>query len=132
MIGRVTTIGRETRGQATIHDLTIDTGVDPPLQAYLVTHGGPSGPGVLAWHWFDTAADDSDRTQFLDEAVELAGLGVTTLLPQGRFPWAIAPTTAGADIAAIEAEVGRIHAGFELLRSKREELPKRKHGNVPL
>ena len=27
---------------------------------------------------------------------------------------------------------GKVIAGFELLRSKREELPKRKHGNVPL
>jgi acetyl-CoA carboxylase carboxyltransferase component len=26
----------------------------------------------------------------------------------------------------------KLIAGFELLRSKREELPKRKHGNVPL
>ena len=26
----------------------------------------------------------------------------------------------------------KLVAGLELLRSKREELPKRKHGNVPL
>ena len=26
----------------------------------------------------------------------------------------------------------KLIAGLELLRSKREELPKRKHGNVPL
>ena len=26
----------------------------------------------------------------------------------------------------------KLVAGFDLLRSKREELPKRKHGNVPL
>ena len=26
----------------------------------------------------------------------------------------------------------KLMAGLELLRSKREELPKRKHGNVPL
>jgi acetyl-CoA carboxylase carboxyltransferase component len=26
----------------------------------------------------------------------------------------------------------KLIAGFELLRSKREELPQRKHGNVPL
>jgi hypothetical protein len=114
---RATSVGRETRGAATVDDLAIDAGEDPPLQAYLVTHDGPPGPAVLAWHWFDTAADDSDRTQFLDEAVQLAGLGVTTLLPQGRFPWSTPPTTADADVAAIRAEVARIHAGFELLRA---------------
>ena len=27
---------------------------------------------------------------------------------------------------------GKVVAGFDLLRSKREELPKRKHGNMPL
>ena len=26
----------------------------------------------------------------------------------------------------------KLIAGFEMLRSKREELPKRKHGNIPL
>ena len=26
----------------------------------------------------------------------------------------------------------KVIAGFEMLRSKREELPKRKHGNIPL
>ena len=113
----ITSTGQQTRGAATIHDLAIDAGIDPPIVAYLVTHDGPPGPAVLAWHWFDTEAEDSDRTQFLDEAVELAGLGVTTLLPQGRFPWASPPTTASADVAAIEAEVARIHAGIGLLRA---------------
>ena len=120
MTVRVTTVGREARGSAVIEDLAIDAGVDPPLVAYRVTPdgtSGPPGPALLAWHWFDTQADDSDRTQFLDEAVELAGLGVTTLLPQGRFPWASAPSGAAADVAAIEAEVARIHAGLDVLRA---------------
>ena len=79
------------------------------------TPAAPSGAAVLAWHWLDTEAPDGDRTQFLDEAVELAGLGVTSLLPQGRFPWSIAPSTAAADAAAIEAEVDRLLVGLELL-----------------
>jgi pimeloyl-ACP methyl ester carboxylesterase len=120
MTVRVTSVGREARGSAVIEDLGIDAGVDPPLVAYRVTPdgtSGPPGPALLAWHWFDTQADDSDRTQFLDEAVELAGLGVTTLLPQGRFPWASAPSGAAGDVAAIEAEVARIHAGLDVLRA---------------
>jgi pimeloyl-ACP methyl ester carboxylesterase len=115
MTVRATTVGRETRGPAAVDDLAIEAGVDPPLQAFLVAPERATGPAVLAWHWFDTAADDSDRTQFLDEAVELAGLGITSLLPQGRFPWATAPTGATADRAAIEAEVERLHAGVGLL-----------------
>ncbi len=112
-----TTVGSERRGPAVIDDLILETGDDPPVPAYLVRHDGPPGPGLLAWHWFDTQADDSDRTQFLDEAVELAALGVTSLLPQGRFPWSGAPTGAAADVAAIEAEVERLHAGLDVLRA---------------
>ena len=50
------------------------------MAAYLVGPESPAtdpGPALLAWHWFDTEAPDGDRTQFLDEAVTLAGLGVT-------------------------------------------------------
>lgn len=112
-----TSVGSERRGPAVIDDVILETGDDPPFPAYLVTHDGPPGPAVLAWHWFDTDADDSDRTQFLDEAVELAAVGVSTLLPQGRFPWSQPPTGAAADVAAIEAEVARLHAGLDVLRT---------------
>ena len=65
------------------------------------------------------APDDNDRTQFLDEAAELAGRGRhVCLLPQGRFPWSDAPDRAAADRAAIEAEVGRLHAGLDLLAAR--------------
>ena len=95
-----TKLGSETRGEARISDLTYEGRDGQPVSAYLVTPEGPaaatpaapSGAAVLAWHWLDTEAPDGDRTHFLDEAVELAGLGVTSLLPQGRFPWSIAPS----------------------------------------
>jgi hypothetical protein len=127
-------IGRETRGPVVIDDIAIDAGDDPPIVAFLVTPGSPEGgagadrppgPAILAWHWFDTAAEDSDRTQFVDEAVELAGDGVTSLLPQGRFPWSSPPTGAAADRAAIEGEVARIHAGVAMLRALPTVDPRR-------
>lgn len=114
---RSTSVGREQRGPIVIDDLVIETGDDPPLQGFLVTPGDARGPAMLAWHWFDTEAPDGDRTQFLDEAVSLAALGVTSLLPQGRFPWATPPSGAAADRAAVEAEVARLHAGLALLRT---------------
>ncbi len=126
-------IGRETRGSVVIDDIAIDAGDDPPLEAFLVAPRypdggavhGPPGPAVLAWHWFDTAADDNDRSQFVDEAVELAGRGVTSLLPQGRFPWSTSPTGADADRGAIEGEVARIHAGVAVLRALASVDPSR-------
>ena len=110
----------ESRAGARIDDLAYDGPDGRPVAAYLVGPESPAtdpGPALLAWHWFDTEAPDGDRTQFLDEAVTLAGLGVTSLLPQGRFPWAAAPSGATADRAAIEAEVARLHAGLALLRT---------------
>src|SRR5688500_15112326 len=56
------------RDGARIHDMSI-----AGAQAYLVEPiDGGRGPAILFLHWFDTEAPDGNRTQFLDEAVELA------------------------------------------------------------
>jgi pimeloyl-ACP methyl ester carboxylesterase len=118
---RVTEIATEARDGARIDDITYPGPDGEPVVAYLISPAAPApdpGPAVLAWHWLDTEAPDGDRTQFVDEAVALAGFGVTSLLPQGRFPWTEAPTTATADVAAIEAEVGRLHLGLELVSGR--------------
>jgi dienelactone hydrolase len=118
----------ELRDGARVDDICYDGPAGDPVTAYLVQPAAPAaqpGPGVLAWHWFDTEAPDGDRTQFLDEAVTLAGLGVTSLLPQGRFPWTTPPSGAAADHAAIEAEVARLHAGLALLGSLSTVDPQR-------
>ena len=111
--------GVEHRGDVAIEDLTFEGPDRTPAEAFLVrperTAGEPGCAGILAWHWFDTNAPDGDRTQFVDEAVELARAGAVTLLPQGRFPWAQAPTGSTADAAAIRAEVGRIRRGLDIL-----------------
>jgi dienelactone hydrolase len=104
-----------------VEDLTYPGDDGLPVEAYLVRPAadtsGTSGPaaGLLAWHWFDTGAPDGDRTQFLEEADELAHAGVITLLPQGRFPWHEAPVRAADDLARIRAEVGRLRHGLDLL-----------------
>ena len=92
------------------------------VEAFLVSPSRPlgqsPGPGVLMWHWLDSRAPDGNRTQFLDEASELATEGVVSLLPQGRFPWSVAPSGATADRQEIEAEMARLLAGRELLRER--------------
>ena len=121
----LTVVSSEARDRALVDDVGFDGPDGSPVEAYLVRpadgdgegRGGGDGAAVLFWHWFDTQAPDGDRTQYLDEAAGLAGLRVTSLLPQGRFPWATPPTGAAADVAAIEAEVARLHAGIALLRS---------------
>ena len=109
---------RVRRGDALIEDIGYAAPDGSTVEAYLVAPadaGTTHGAGVVFWHWFDPKAPDGDRTQFLDEAVDLAGDGVVSLLPQGRFPWASDPSGAEADVAAIEAEVARCRAGIDLI-----------------
>jgi dienelactone hydrolase len=46
---------------------------------------GPAQPAVLFVHWYEPPRPTSNRTEFLAEAVELAGSGVTSLLID--TPW---------------------------------------------
>ena len=105
------------RGDAVVEDGTYAGPDSEPVEAFLVRpdDGDARAAGIVAWHWFDPKAPDGDRTQFVDEAVQLASLGVVTLLPQGRFPWAGDPSGSTADTAAIQAEVGRLRSGVDLL-----------------
>jgi len=113
--------GPEPRGAAIVEDTRYRGPDGLDVEAYLVrpaTTGRPPGPGLLMWHWLDTDAPDGNRTQYLDEAAELASAGVVALLPQGRFPWQIAPDNAAADTAGIRAEVARLRAGLDLLAAR--------------
>jgi pimeloyl-ACP methyl ester carboxylesterase len=103
------------RNGVRVHDIEVaDT------EAYLVEPlDGGRGPALLFLHWFDTEAPDGNRTQFLDEAGELARThGVVSILPQGRFPWSSPPTDAGVDADRIRAEVARHRAAINLLAAR--------------
>jgi dienelactone hydrolase len=71
-------VGTETRGAATVRDITF-VGTKDPIKAYLVV---PTTPGphaaILYVHWFGDPKT-TNRTQFLDEAVALASRGVVSL-----------------------------------------------------
>ena len=97
---------------ARIHDVRV-----ADAEAYLVEpSGGGGGPAVLFLHWFDTEAPDGNRTQFLDEATELArDEGFVSILPQGQFPWSGAPVDAASDADRIRNEVARHRAAVDLL-----------------
>jgi pimeloyl-ACP methyl ester carboxylesterase len=137
-------ISTEARGAALVDDLRFDGPDGLEVEAYLVraaattvpgaspepaalrgTEPDARGAGILMWHWLDDQAPDGDRTQFLDEAADLAARGAVCLLPQGRFPWTTPPTGAAADSAAILAEVGRLRAGLDLLAARPEVDPAR-------
>ncbi|MES1168863.1 MAG: hypothetical protein ABUL61_06800, partial [Oleiharenicola lentus] len=72
--------GSETRGGAVVRDITF-TPAGSPVKAYLVTPASGSGPhaAILYVHWLGEPKT-TNRTEFLDEAVALAGRGVVSLL----------------------------------------------------
>ena len=121
--------GTEARGGALIED-AVFPGLDGlDVEAYLVhpasAGAGASRAGIVMWHWLDAEAPDGDRTQYLDEAADLATAGAVCLLPQGRFPWTTPPTESVADAAAIHAEVARLRAGLDLLVARPDVDPDR-------
>ena len=69
----------EQRGDVTVRDITFPPGPGRETKAYLVVPKG-NGPfaGILWVHWL--GEEKSNRTQFLDEAVELAPKGTVSLL----------------------------------------------------
>jgi pimeloyl-ACP methyl ester carboxylesterase len=112
----------EPRGGALVDGVTFDGPDGEPVEAYVVrpveASADHSFAGLVMWHWLDSEAPDRNRTQFLDEATDLAATGAVCLLPQGRFPWLAPPTGSTADRAAILAEVGRLRAALDLLTAR--------------
>jgi hypothetical protein len=124
-MNEIRVLGSSNREGAVVDDVVYRGPDGLDVEAYLVRpaepRGGPArrpGPGLLMSHWLDSEAPDGDRTQYLDEAAGLASAGVVALLPQGRFPWQIAPDNAAADTAEIRAEVARLRAGLDLLAAR--------------
>ena len=100
---------------ARVHDISFED-----RTAWLVEPmDGGRGAAMLWLHWFDTEAPDGNRDQFLDEASAMArDHGVVSILPQGRFPWSVAPTDAEADLATIRAEADGLRAAADLLAAR--------------
>jgi len=80
-------IERKTKSQRGVEvaDVVYDAG-DRKVSAFLVRPQGKPRAAVLWAHWYGEEAD-TNRTEFLPDAVALAKDGVLSLLPQGLFPW---------------------------------------------
>jgi len=79
----VKAVGTERRAGVRIDDVTFaSVAGGEPVQAYVVRPEGGSGPfaGVLFVHWYAPKHPNSNRTQFLKEAEDLARKGTVSLL----------------------------------------------------
>jgi dienelactone hydrolase len=81
-------VGSEKREGVTVSDLEYSA-AGRRVPAYLVV---PKAPGphaaILYVNWYAPGEENSNRREFLDEAVELADHGVVSILPEILFPWA--------------------------------------------
>jgi dienelactone hydrolase len=101
-------------------DIVFDGGEIGVSEAYLVApmphaDGDDSGPALLWFHWLEGGSPTSNRTEFLDEAREMAGRGVTSLLVQGTLPWLQRPSSIARDVPLIEAQVRMLRRAVDLL-----------------
>jgi dienelactone hydrolase len=110
---------RTDEGSVLIQDVSIDVRHGHPVAAYIVRPTGQQKPsseaGVLWLHWLGQIR--SDRTEFLGEAVSLARRGVVSVLPQGEFPWAVAPSGNRSDVGKVTRQVRAFHAALRRLEA---------------
>ena len=97
------------------------------MQAWLVHPAGKSKkhrPRRCLWlHWLGEINDD--RSEYLSEAVSLAGKGVVSVLPQGYFPWVPNPDGTTGDVTLVENQVAALRAALDRLASEARGRPDR-------
>ncbi len=110
--------GVEHRDGVSIRDITFAGPLRPRIQAYLVAPGS-DGPfaGILFGHWFEPCAPNGNRTQFVDEAVDLARSGVVSLLVDMLFPWHASPSAndAGYDRNLVVQQIVELRRALDVL-----------------
>jgi dienelactone hydrolase len=103
-----------------VDDVRVPVPGQQPVPAYLVRPAGTLKPGshagILFLHWLGQI--HSDRTEFLAEAIQLAPRGAVSLLPQGVFPWQVAPSGTPGDVTAIKRQLAVFQACLNWLLSK--------------
>lgn len=76
-------VNQQPKGAALVRQFTFATPFNRRRAAYLVRPATPLQepmPVILYVHWYEPESPDSNRTQFLDEAVQLGGKGVVSML----------------------------------------------------
>ena len=110
-----------------VEDISIRVPGQDPVQAWFVHPSRKakkhSAPAVLWLHWLGEI--NNDRSEYLSEAVGLAGQGVYSVLPQGYFPWVPNPDGTPGDVTLVENQVAAFRAALRRLASERAVDPQR-------
>jgi len=112
---------RPDAGQVVVEDISIPVPGQSPVQAYLVRPAGQlkqsSAAGVLWLHWLGEI--NNDRSEYLPEAITLAGEGVVSVLPLGYFPWVPNPDGTTGDVTLVENQVAAFSSALDRLAGVR-------------
>jgi dienelactone hydrolase len=112
----------KSQGGAEVVDVTFTAG-DRKVSAYLVRPQGKPRAAVLWAHWFGEEAN-TNRTEFLPDAVALAKDGVVSLLPQGLFPWQEQVSEdASLDKQLAIEQIVQLRRGLDLLQKEAGDVP---------
>jgi dienelactone hydrolase len=107
---------------AAVADVTFDAG-DRKVSAFLVRPQGKPKAAVLWAHWYGEEAN-TNRTEFLPDAMALAREGVLSLLPQGLFPWEEdVSEDAQVDQELAVEEIIQLRRGLDVLQDEAGDVP---------
>ena len=100
-----------------VEDVEIPVPQQDPVRAFLVrpTETLHAAPAVLFLHWLGEI--NNDRSEYLGEALALAGQGVVSLLPAGHFPWVPDPDGSAEDVTRVREQVAATRAALDRLAS---------------
>jgi dienelactone hydrolase len=110
-------------GTVTVKDITYPSPVDGhAIAAYLIVpDGGGPFPAVMYVHWYEPSADNSNRTEFRQEAIQLAEQGAVSLLPATMWSeptWFNSGRTLGKDYQNSINQVIEMRRGLDVLTAQ--------------
>lgn len=124
----------------TIRDISFSNSIRGRVSAFLVTPVGEGPfPAIHFIHWLETHAQDSNRTQFLPHAIELAKNGYLSILPDAF--WSTTPekfakdpklwwkTEVEFDLELCRVQIIELLRSYDLLHS-RDDVDKNRIGLV--
>jgi predicted esterase len=120
-LGLVEKKAKSRRG-AEVVDVVYTAG-ERKVSAYLVRARGKPKAAVLWAHGYGEEAN-TNRTEFLPDAVALAKDGVVSLLPQGHFPWeADVSEDAAEDRQLALEQIVQLRRGLDVLQHEATDVP---------
>jgi dienelactone hydrolase len=112
--------GLRTAEPVLVTDILIPVHGQAPVTAYLVRPAKRKNhlAGALYLHWFEPPNPTQNQTEFLSEAIALAGRGAVAVLPQLTFPWEGDPVGDKSDRTKVTNQLAAVEAAYRALVSQ--------------